>query len=180
VSDAALPSGEGWREAAAVGRFDEAERLRAVAVAAAREPDDEDERAALRSLAAIQASLRSKSWRIAERRAAEEVAWPDWVDAERVATDATTLATAGAALERRDLDDAWVALADLADLPPGPFEAERLTQVGTAHVLDGEDEAARDCFERALRIDPSHPRALVNLGNVALESGAVDEAIERY
>ena len=180
MSDAPVPTGQGWREAAAAGRFDEAERLRAIAVAAALEPDDEDERAALRSLAAIQASLRSKAWGTAERRAAEEHAWPAWLDGDRVASDAAVLAASGAALERREVDPALTALAPLADLPPGPFEAERLTQLGTAFVLDGSDDEARSCFTRALEVDPTHPRALVNLGNVALEAGEVDEAIERY
>jgi tetratricopeptide (TPR) repeat protein len=180
VSDAPAPSGDGWRGAAAAGRFDEAERLRAIAVAAGAEPEDEDERAALRSLAAIQASLRSKSWRTAERRAGEDVAWPGWVDGERVASDAAVLVAAGAALERRELDEARAALATIQDLPPGPFEAERLTQLGTAFVLDDAEDEARACFEGALRIDPGHPRALVNLGNVALEAGDVDEAIDHY
>ena len=180
MSDAPIPSGPGWREAAVAGRYDEAERLRALAVAAATEPDDEDERAALRSLAAIQASLRGKSWRIAERRAAEDHAWPGWVDGDRIASDVAVLAASGAALERREVEQALEALGPLAELPPGPFEAERLTQLGTAFVLEGSDAEARGCFTRALEVDPTHPRALVNLGNVALEAGEVDEAIERY
>jgi tetratricopeptide (TPR) repeat protein len=180
VSDAPLPSGDGWRDAIAAGRFDEAERLRAIAVAAGSEVDDEDERAALRSLAAIQAALRSKSWRIADRRAAEPYAWPSWVDGARIASDVAALAIAGAALQRREVDAAMDALRELQDLPPGPFEAERLTQLGTAHILDGRDDEARSCFTRALEADPAHPRALVNLGNVALEAGEVDAAIEHY
>lgn len=169
-----------WRTMAAAGRFDEAERLRALSVAAAAEPDDEDERATLRSLAAIQASLRSKAWRTAERRAEDVEPGPDWFEHERVASDVAVLVASGAALERRDVDAALEALAPLDERPAGPFEAERLTQLGTVRIMNGEDEAAGALFRQALEHDPTHPRALVNLGNVALEAGEVDEAIELY
>lgn len=169
-----------WRESAKAGRYEEAERLRTVVVGEAVEPDDEEEGRALRILAAMQVALRGKAWRSASRRLDDVDDWPAWIDGERVQSDVTTLAESGAMLERRDVDTALATLASLNDLPPGPFEAERLTQLGTARILVGDDEHARASFEQALARDPKHVRALVNLGNVALEAGATDEAIERY
>lgn len=171
---------DGWREAARAGRYDDAERLRAIAVGAGVEADDEAERAALATLASVQNGLRTKTWRTAARRAAESAESLVGIDADRVRDDAAVLAETGAALERREIALALELLEPLGERPAGPFEAERLTQLGTARILDGDDEAARSCFEQALTLDPRHTRALVNLGNVALEAGEVDLAIERY
>lgn len=169
-----------WREVAREGRYEDAERLRAIAVGEGIEVDDDEERRALATLAAVQSSLRSKTWRTAARRAAESTANLAGIDGDRVRDDAAVLADAGAALERREVDVAVELLTPLGERPPGPFESERLTQLGTARILDGDDAAAKSCFEQALALDPRHTRALVNLGNVALEAGEVDAAIEHY
>jgi len=169
-----------WRQAARAGRFQEALRLRTVAVGEGAEPGDVDEASTLAALADVQDALRGKAWKTAARRAGEVESWPEWLDGDRVDSDVSTLTAAGAALERRDVDTALEALAALGDLPAGPFEAERLTQLGTARILDGEAEQAEACFTRALELDPQHLRALVNLGNVALETGDLDAAIQRY
>jgi tetratricopeptide (TPR) repeat protein len=169
-----------WRELAAEGRFEAALRSRLVAVGEGAEPDDADDAAALRALADAQGLLREKAWRRAARRIVELEARPDWLDVEAAAADLAVLADAGAALDARDVDASLEALARFAGREDGPFEAERLTQLGTARVLDGDDEEARRCFAAALERDPKHPRALVNLGNVALEDGEVDEAIALY
>src|SRR5690606_30871836 len=60
------------------------------------------------------------------------------------------------------------------------FEADVLTQRGTALIYRGEFEQAGELFARALDLDPQHFRALTNLGNVALEQGQVDDAITHY
>lgn len=169
-----------WREVASAGRYEEAERLRTLAVGESADENDEIERAAVRALAAMQLSLRTKAWRTAARRPDEVEAWPDWIDGARVERDVTALAETGAALERRDVVDALATLEAMGEASPGPFEAERLTQLGTAYVLHGDDDEARRCLEAALALDGQHVRAHVNLGNVALESGDVDHAIERY
>ncbi len=63
---------------------------------------------------------------------------------------------------------------------PAFLRAEAWVRKG-AHLAEaGEKEAAREAFERALALDPRHPRAIVNLGNLELEAGRVEAAILRY
>ena len=169
-----------WREVAQDGRFEDAARLRVIAVGEGAETDSEKDRSAIRALADAQGLLREKAWSRAQRVVAEVDAKPDWIDWSQVENDLVTLAAAGTALDRRDVDEALEALAAFEGREDGPFEAERLTQLGTARILDDDPEAARACFERALELDPRHPRAMVNLGNVALEDGRVDDAIAQY
>jgi tetratricopeptide (TPR) repeat protein len=169
-----------WREVARAGRFDLAIRQRLLAVGEGEEADDPADAIALRTLDEVQGLLRDKAWSRAERRLEQIEAWPDWIDRAAVERDVARLAEIGRTLERRDVGAALEGLAAFEGASAGPFEAERLTQQGTAHVLDGQSEAAARCFERALEADPDHPRAMVNLGNVALEGGEVDRAIELY
>lgn len=169
-----------WREVAQDGRFEEAARLRVIAVGEGAETESEEDRVAIRALADAQGLLREKSWTRAQRIVSDVDARPDWTDWTTVENDLATLAAAGAALDRRDVDEALEALAAFEGREDGPFEAERLTQLGTARILDDDGEAARACFERALELDARHPRAMVNLGNVALEDGRIDDAIEQY
>jgi tetratricopeptide (TPR) repeat protein len=169
-----------WREVARAGRFELALRQRLLAVGEGAEPDRPADAVALRTLDEVQGLLRDKAWSRAERRLEQLEDAPDWLDREAVERDVARLAETGRALERRDVDAALAGLAAFEGAAPGPFEAERLTQVGTARILDDEGEAAARCFERALEADPNHPRAIVNLGNVALEAGEVDRAIELY
>jgi len=178
ASDATDP--RRWREVAQDGRFEEAARLRVIAVGEGAEAESEADRIAIRALADAQGLLREKSWTRAERVVSEVEARPEWIDWSTVENDLSTLAAAGAALDRRDVDEALEALAAFEGREDGPFEAERLTQLGTARILDSDSGAARACFERALELDPRHPRAMVNLGNVALEDGRIDDAIEQY
>jgi len=106
------------------------------------------------------------------------------------------------ALYRRNLEDARALLPEgepyagelerfLADLKEERFDpwlsagpafvrAEAWVRKGALLAEAGEREAAREAFERALALDPQHPRAIVNLGNLELEAGRVEEAIERY
>ena len=106
------------------------------------------------------------------------------------------------ALYRRNLEDARALLPEgepyaeelerfLADLKEERFDpwlsagpafvrAEAWVRKGARLAEEGEKEAAREAFEKALSLDPRHPRALVNLGNLELEAGRVDAAIERY
>lgn len=169
-----------WREVAAEGRFEPALRLRTIAIGEGAEADAPDDAEALSTLAAVQDMLRQKAWRKAERRMAELEARPTWIDVPAAAADAAALAEAGTALDARDVEATLAALGPMEARAGGPFEAERLTQLGTAKILDGDGDEARACFEAALALDPRHARALVNLGNVALEAGEVDAAIETY
>ncbi len=166
-----------WRELAAVGRFEQAERMRILAVGEGAEADSDVDATALRSLADAQAEMRRKLWSRSLRRLQEVEARPDWIDWEETLRTAERLTESGAMLDRREIDDAR---ARLDDGPAGALEAERLTQLGTVHVLDQRPEEARAAFDAAIALDPRHPRAIVNLGNVALEAGEVDRAIELY
>jgi tetratricopeptide (TPR) repeat protein len=169
-----------WREVARAGRFDLALRQRLLAVGEGTEPDVQEDAVALRTLDEVKGLLHDKAWSRAERRLEQLETWPDWIDGEAVARDVGRLAASGRILDRRDVDAALEALAAFEGEPAGAFEAERLTQLGTARILDDEAEAARRCFDEALEIAPNHPRAIVNLGNVSLEAGEVDRAIELY
>lgn len=180
TADDAATDPRRWREVARDGRYEDAARLRVIAVGEGAETDSEEDRSALRALADAQKLLREKSWSRAQRIVAEVEARPAWIDWPTVEGDMATLAAAGAALDRRDVDEALEALAAFEGREDGPFDAERLTQLGTARILDDDSASARACFERALELDPRHPRAMVNLGNVALEDGRVDDAIAQY
>jgi predicted Zn-dependent protease len=64
-----------------------------------------------------------------------------------------------------------------------PAAADRLVATGVALAKAGETRAALEHFDRALRIDPEHPAALVNAGLASLLEGRPAEArdrLERY
>lgn len=63
---------------------------------------------------------------------------------------------------------------------PAFIRAEAWVQKGVEAALEGQKEAAGEAFERALGLDPAHPRALVNRGNLKLERGEVEAAIADY
>ncbi|EYB67655.1 hypothetical protein DEIPH_ctg033orf0073 [Deinococcus phoenicis] len=58
--------------------------------------------------------------------------------------------------------------------------AEALNAVGVLHALHGEAELARAVFGEALAADPSHYRAVTNIGNLELEAGHPAQAETRY
>lgn len=80
-------------------------------------------------------------------------------------------------LEQRRIDTAVDSL-QAVDLPL--LQAERETQRGTAYIFRNDLELAQESFARAIAQDPKHYRAITNQGNVALETGNVDEAIAAY
>jgi len=63
---------------------------------------------------------------------------------------------------------------------PAFIRAEAWVQKGVEAALAGQKEAAREAFERALKLDAGHPRALVNRGNLKLEEGTIEAAIADY
>lgn len=166
-----------WREVLAEGRFETASRLRLIAVGEGVDEDDGDEAAAVRALAEVQGLLRDKAWVRARRRYDQLEARPPLVPWEALEAALERLEAAGPALDRREVE---VALDTLGGDAPALLEAEWRTQLGTAKVLDDAPTEAQDAFERALELDPRHYRAMVNLGNVALEEGRVDDAIALY
>ncbi|MFN3180217.1 MAG: tetratricopeptide repeat protein [Thermus sp.] len=60
------------------------------------------------------------------------------------------------------------------------FAAEREVLLGVRAVGEGRREEAEVRFQRALALDPYHHRALTNLGNLYLERGEVEAALDLY
>lgn len=67
-----------------------------------------------------------------------------------------------------------------ADAPVDPSDAFSFNKRGVQRVHAGLREEARADFEAAIRCDASHAPALMNLGNLAFESGDPLEAIRWY
>jgi tetratricopeptide (TPR) repeat protein len=86
------------------------------------------------------------------------------------------------ALDSGQYADALTQFDDLlASLPAN--DKRRLTvenKRGIALIYLGRKDEARAVFESILASDPVYVPALVNLGNMALESGNLDEAVTRY
>lgn len=130
----------------------------------------------LEGLGELQVSLRAKQYdragALAERlRADLEPVLPDFQ------TQVSLLAESGAKLERGEAEEV---LTLLGGVSLTLLRAEADTQRGTAQVYLGDAETAERTFRAAVEHDPKHYRALTNLGNVLLEAGRTDEAIELY
>ena len=79
-------------------------------------------------------------------------------------------------------DEALARLDDMRADPQLP-RAERLAvenKRGVAFINLQQAAQARSAFEAALEIDPHYAPALVNIGNMHLEGGDVDEAVRYY
>lgn len=161
-----------WPEVLAEGRFQQAYRLHGLG-----DEVDPEIDATLAALAEIEGLVRDKGWTRALnrlRRLEDPPQLLDWVGLE---SDLTSLWESSKALDRRESARALELLRSRSTVF---FEAEVETQRGTALIFDDELEAAKGHFERALDLDPRHHRAITNLGNIALEQGRIDEAVEAY
>ncbi len=137
---------------------------------------DENVLALLEQLGELQIFLRAKQYdraeALAERLKADlESVLPNFQ------SQVSFLAESGAKLERGEADEV---LALLGGITTALLSAEADTQRGTAQVYLGDAETAGQTFRTAIEHDPKHYRALTNLGNVLLEAGRTDEAIELY
>jgi lipoprotein NlpI len=95
--------------------------------------------------------------------------------------DDSRFACALRALERRDFFAADRAFSEvLADNLSSAELAFALNKRGVARVGLEQRELARNDFRAALELAPRFPPALANLGNLLLDEGDVDGAIERY
>lgn len=93
----------------------------------------------------------------------------------------TQLDEAVAALTARRFAEALARLdAVLAAESDGPGRAFALNKRGVALMGLGDRAAAEAAFRDALAAVADYPGALVNLGNLQLEDGAVEEAIAYY
>jgi|HubBroStandDraft_2_1064218.scaffolds.fasta_scaffold343249_1 lipoprotein NlpI len=86
-----------------------------------------------------------------------------------------------ASLADRDFASAETELTALLDETAGPAERAFLfNKRGVARVATKQTAAARDDFISAIACVAGYAPALTNLGNLLLEDGQVDAAIERY
>jgi tetratricopeptide (TPR) repeat protein len=86
------------------------------------------------------------------------------------------------ALPLGELAEAAQRVGEVVSVEPAarPLDAEGWVARGLdAEVEEDLDEAAA-CYARALDLEPEHPGALLNLGNVAYQSGQLREACEHY
>ncbi len=97
-------------------------------------------------------------------------------------TKATERDRALYALKRGELSNAETQFTALlsADALPADERAFLLNKRGAARArLDGAEPARAD-FEEALKLVPDYAPALVNLGNVLLENGRLEDAVASY
>ncbi|MFO8150411.1 MAG: tetratricopeptide repeat protein [Trueperaceae bacterium] len=164
-----------WRTLARLGRFGLAGRT--LRLAGGSESDD-DTADTLEALAEIEVAVRTKAVARARRRFAGLERRPsDWIDWDAVESDLEQLAIAVPAVDRREPEAARAALAEMRS---DVFTAEREILLGTLAVIDGDETTGLVHFEAGLARDPNHVRGLTNRGNVKLEAGDVDGAIEDY
>ena len=162
---------EDWQTLIAAGRFTQARAVVRTVGAGA------EQVAAVEALADVQELAREKSWPRALWRVERLTELNAPVDVPRLERELRILGDASGQIDRREPEEA---MATLADVEEPYLIAEVATQLGTAHVLMNDADAARAQFERALEHDPRHFRAMTNLGNLALEDGEVDAAIAAY
>lgn len=137
---------------------------------------DEEVIALLEGLGELQTFLRAKQYDRAEALARRLKADLEPTLPE-LQTQTALLAQSGAKLERGEAEEVLTLLGGVT-LPL--LRAEADAQRGTAQVYLGDTETAEQTFRAAIDADPKHYRALTNLGNVLLEAGRTDEAIELY
>jgi len=91
------------------------------------------------------------------------------------------LAAATVALERGDFAEA-LALVDraLAEAESGSARAAAHNKRGVVLVRTADRDGATLAFLAALEAEPRHVPAIVNVGNLLLESGMTADAIEHY
>ena len=93
----------------------------------------------------------------------------------------TPFAAGIAALDRRRFTEALAHFAvALDEAATAAARAAVHNKVGITHVQSGDRAAAIDAFVDALFADALYVPAIVNVGNLLFEDGAVDEAIAHY
>lgn len=159
-----------WRTCVLEGRLGDA-----LSAELERPRPNDDVMGLLEGLGELQVFLRAKQYDRAEALAKRLEADLEPVLPE-LRAQVSTLTESGAKLERGEADEV---LALLGGVTLALLRAEADTQRGTAQVYLG-DGTAEGTFRAAIDADPKHYRALTNLGNVLLEAGRTDEAIELY
>ena len=162
-----------WEAALAAGRAEEANPLYLRNV----EQPDPQIISALRSCKELRAALRGKAWDKALAHAETFTTGVLPLNLEQLRSELELLAAAGDALSRHAAEE----VAPLLENVTSPLlRGEVYTLLGTAAIYGDDAHGAQTYFEKAVESDPRHFRAVTNLGNLALEAGDLDEAIEAY
>ncbi len=163
-----------WQEAINQGNAGEALKLYRV-----NDNSDDMIGRTLERLADIQSLLREKNVVKAKQLVVNHSKTLDW--AEQLFNELQPqLATLEEATKHLDKHHPENALELLQRVTSPLLLAEKETLRGTALIYHNDVTGAKAAFEKALAHDSQHYRAITNLGNLALESGKVDEAITRY
>ncbi|RIH90531.1 Lipopolysaccharide assembly protein B [Calidithermus terrae] len=142
------------------GRYDEAKQQSLLTPAG--------DQAGLAALLELRAWLRDKRYEMA-RAGLEKDA--------KFLTPYLNLGAAREAIKAFEAEDP-AALEPFLDDPH--LGAEANCVLGVIRVREGDREGARLAFDRSLRLDPGHYRAITNLGNLELEAGRTAEAVVMY
>jgi tetratricopeptide (TPR) repeat protein len=163
-----------WQEALNNGNASEA--LKLYRVNANNDPMTEN---ALELFADIQDLLREKNPAKAIKRLSSHDKPPAWAEGlfNELQQQLETLEQAKKSLDKHEPEKT---LELLTPLYSPLLLAEKETLRGTALIYHNDTANSKLAFEKALTVDPHHYRAITNLGNLALESGNVDEAIIFY
>ncbi len=138
---------------------------------------DETTEETLNLLDDIQQALRHKQPQKAERLLQELEQPADILDWQLFRSDFAKLKSASELLDERKLDEAQEVL---SGINAALLAAEVETLKGTLGIYTNNLEAAEQHFLAAVVHDPKYYRAITNLGNLALERGALETAIAHY
>lgn len=161
-----------WRRALAVSRL---------------QPAEVPVQEALSAINGVQEAIRARRYPaarryLAEYRACVQDAATGELSVIRRQLDPGALEAALSAIGSTEQEAEPEALADsLAPALALPLtRAEALNMQGVLCILHDQREQARAFFEQAMQADPSHYRALTNLGNLELEAGQYPQAEDIY
>jgi tetratricopeptide (TPR) repeat protein len=163
-----------WQQALEQGNANESLKLYRTT-----DGSDEGIEGVLESFTEVQTLLREKNPTKAKQVLSKQNKTLVWLEqlSHELTLQLTTLEEASNALDKHDPD---TALAQLNNVTSPLLLAEGATLRGTALIYHNDTAGAKAAFERALQLDSNHYRAITNLGNIALESGNLDEAISNY
>jgi tetratricopeptide (TPR) repeat protein len=163
-----------WQEILNTGNVSEALNLYRI-----NDNSDEMTERALELFADMQDLLREKNPAKAKQKLDNHRKTLDWAE-QLISELKPQLATLEEATKTLDKHHPEKTLELLQNVISPILLAEKETLCGTALIYHNDTSNAKVAFEKALALDPQHYRALTNLGNLALESNNVDEAIALY
>ncbi len=167
-----IPTEPSWRALLKNGQIDQA-----LLSYQLNEVPDADELQSLKVLSAIRNALREKNWPKALKLLDTNEDAPNLVNWADLKAQLVTLQSSAELIDQHDSAEA---LAQLEQLDSKLLEPELETLRGTAFIFENDITSAKAAFQHAVTLDPKHYRALTNLGNLALEAGETNRAIEFY